>query len=85
MNYTTNKLLNVFIKVWVGVVVTLNLMGVAGAFLGNDFWTAVGNIQEWYSPFNIWTHSLNIILVSPAIMVYLWLERQKKQPIKTVG
>jgi uncharacterized membrane protein len=74
-----DKFLNGFIWGWAGLVALLNFMGIAGAFLTNDFLTAVGNIQEWYSPFNIWTHMLNLILLSPAIGAYFWLERRRNR------
>jgi hypothetical protein len=74
-----DKILGGFIWVWVIVICVLNLMGVAGAFIKNDFWAAVVEVQEWYSPFNIWTHGLNLILLSPAIGAYMWLQRRRKR------
>jgi hypothetical protein len=74
-----HKILGGLIWIWVGIICLFNLAGIAGAFIGNDFLTAVGKVQEWYSPFNIWTHGLNLILLSPAIATYIWLEKRRKQ------
>ena len=71
------KILGGFIWVWVSIICLFNLMGIAGAFLKSDFWNAVVEVQEWYSPFNIWTHGLNLILLSPAIATYMWLQRRR--------
>lgn len=73
------KILGGFIWVWVIIICLLNLIGIAGSFIKNDFWTAVVEVQEWYSPFNIWNHGLNVILLSPALAAYMWLDRRRKR------
>ncbi len=74
-----DKILGGFIWVWVIIVGLFNLIGIAGAFIKNDFWAAVVEVQDWYSPFNIWTHGLNLILISPAIATYIWLNKRRKR------
>jgi len=58
------------------VVLLLNIVGSAGIILtAETFWAGVEHIQDVYSPFNIWTHGLNMALLSPAIGAYLWRAR----------
>lgn len=75
-----HRLLSIFIGLWIAFVAMFNFMGIAGAFMSNDFWIAVGLVQEWYSPFNFWTVGLNLALLSPAMLAYWWRERRATQP-----
>ena len=69
-----------FLWIWVGLVLLLNIVGSAGIILtAETFWAGVEQIQDVYSPFNIWTHGLNLALLSPAIGAYFWRERSKQK------
>ena len=74
-----NRLLTVFIWIWVTGVLLLNFIGMAGFFLTMSFWEAVGKIQETYSPFNLWTHGLNVVLLLPVVAAYFWRDRRRKK------
>lgn len=78
-----NRFLAGFVRVWAGLVIILNLTSVAGTFLADDFWTAVDNVQTWYSPFNILNLLLNVALFSPAIGAYVWLNRRRKRGLSS--
>lgn len=68
-----------FVRIWIGLVLLLNVAGVAGIFFtAETFWAGVGQVQDVYSPFNLWTHGLNIALISPAIGAYFWRECRRK-------
>ncbi len=74
------KFLTWFFWLWAGAVIALNIIGTIGMILGaptlTDAWLRV---TDTYSPFNLWTHGLNVVLLLPAIgAVYWWkaLERR---------
>jgi len=74
--------MNIFLKwfyiVWFGLVLLLNLLGVIGtAITTKSFFETLSWLQETYSPFNIWTHLLNIILCLPGLGAYIWLKKRK--------
>ena len=74
-----NRLLTVFIWIWVTGVLLLNFISMAGFFLTMSFWEAVAKIQDTYSPFNVWTHGLNVVLLLPAIAAYFWRDRRRNK------
>ena len=58
-----------FIRIWAGLVILLNLLGITGVFIGApNVGSALVQIREWYSPFNLWTWALNLALLSPALV-----------------
>jgi hypothetical protein len=73
------KVLTVVIVLDVTAVILLNFAGCAGAIYTQGFWTGWGTIQEWYSPFNIVTHLLNLLLVSPALIAAWAKDRLSKR------
>lgn len=60
-----------FIKIWVFLVIVLNLSGVIGFAIAaqslGEFWTI---LAETYQPLNFWTHGLNLLLLMPAILAH---------------
>ena len=65
-----------FWKLWTGLVLILNILGLIGASLNGDSVLDIVNyLQETYSPFNVWTHTLNLILLAPAFVAYRWENR----------
>ena len=74
------KLLIWFVWIWSGLVILLNLAGIAGFWIAatsfNEFWA---DISSTYSPFNIWTHGLNLALLLPAFGAWRWAARIGKQ------
>lgn len=72
------KVLKFFGSTWVFLVIILNLIAIIGAFNGpQSYWEAVATIQGWYRPFNLLTWSLNLLLLSPAIL-FFWIARKKE-------
>ena len=63
-----------------GLIVLLNIIGIIGLFIGApDFSTGWERVQETYSPWNVWNWGLNMVLISPAILVYWLRDRRRKR------
>lgn len=74
-----NRALLWFVRVWVGIVIAVNVISVVGIFGGaHGFRDGWQQIAEIYSPFNLKNYLLELVLVSPAIGAYAWLERRRK-------
>ena len=74
-----NKFLLMFCYIWAGIVVILNLLGIAGmALTTNTLEEFIKWLQETYSPFNLWNWGLNLLLLSPALGAYIWKEKRKR-------
>lgn len=72
-----DKVLTIFIQVWVGLVAPINVIAIAGPVAGaTSFWAGIGRVQEMYSPFTLSTYLINAVLLSPAIGTYTWRERR---------
>lgn len=75
----TDRALRWFIGIWVGLVLLLNVIAVAGIFLVSGFWEGVARVQDTYSPFNIINWVVEVVLLSPALVTAWWLERRKSK------
>jgi hypothetical protein len=72
-----------FTRIWMGLVMLLNIAGIVGyAITTESIWDFVSWVQETYSPFNLWTHGLNVILVSPAILTYFWRKKRNTKGVE---
>ena len=68
-----DKPLTWFIRIWIGAVVLLNIVGIVGIlFSAPSFIAGWSQIAEIYSPFNLWTLGLNLVLLSPALVAWWW-------------
>jgi hypothetical protein len=66
-----DKLLRIFIHVWVGLVALINVGAIVGLIAGaTSFWAGIARVQEMYSPFTLSTYLINAVLLSPAIGAY---------------
>ena len=75
-----DKTLTWFFYIWGGLVVLLNLIGIAGSALTSPtFSDFVSWLQDTYSPFNLWNWGLNIVLLLPAFGAYAWREKRRKR------
>ena len=73
-----NKALLWFARIWLAAVILLNLAGSVGIILrAPDAVTAWIEITDVYSPFNLWTHGLNLVLVAPGIAA-LWIRARRE-------
>ncbi len=75
-----NKALTWFMYIWVSLVFLLNLIAVVGMFITSDsIWEGIKQVQHTYSPYNIINYGLNVVLISPAIGAYVWIEKRKNK------
>lgn len=68
-----------FVRVWVALAIAVNVIAVAGFFMGaHGFWDGWHQVAEIYSPFNVRNWLAEMVLLSPAIGAYAWLQRRRK-------
>ena len=74
-----DRTLTSFIWVWITLILTVNLFGIVGLFIGADStWQALQKVKEIYSPFNVMNWLLELLILSPALVAYVWRERRRK-------
>ena len=77
-----NKLLRMFVKVWLGLVAALTLMSFAGQILtAPSVLEGILKIITSMDPFslpNLWTTLF--VLSAPAFAVHMWIERRSNAP-----
>lgn len=57
-----------FMRIWIGLVVALNVIGIIGFFLtAPSLWEGWLWVAEIYSPFNVVNYLAEIVSLSPAI------------------
>ena len=67
-----------FIWVWITLILIVNI-GIVGLFIGADStWQALQKVKEIYSPFNVMNWLLELLILSPALVAYVWRERRRK-------
>ena len=75
-----DKVLTWFIRIWVALAVLVNLMAIAGLFMGAEsFWQGWQRVTETYSPFNVVNMIAEMVLFAPAIGAYVWRDRRRKR------
>lgn len=79
-----DKLLTIFINLWVAVVVLLNLFFIFFSFYQYGFFEGWGRISEIYSPFNFINVFVEILSLSPALGAYYLRDRLRKKQNKNV-
>ena len=68
-----------FIWVWITLILIVNLFGIVGLFIGADStWQALQKVKEIYGPFNVMNWLLELLILSPALVAYVWRERRRK-------
>jgi|TARA_B100000315_G_C14283272_1_gene453999 uncharacterized membrane protein len=72
-----DRALTIFIYLWAGIFVLLNVVGIIGQFYLHGFSGGLSYIQEIYSPFNVINYIFSIVVLSPAIGVYYWREKKR--------
>ena len=74
-----DRTLTSFIWVWITLILIVNLFGIVGLFIGADStWQALQKVKEIYSPFNVKNWLLELLILSPALVAYMWRERRRK-------
>ena len=70
-----------FAKIWITVIVALNVAGMIGLVLSaTTLWTGMAKLSEIWSPFNIWTWIAEAVALSPALGAMAWQDRRLRQP-----
>jgi hypothetical protein len=68
------KGLSGFAHIWVGLVIGLNFLGVVGLLIAEPtLWAGVAKVGETYSPFNVWTWTVQVLAVLPGLFAFAWL------------
>ena len=74
-----DRTLTSFIWVWITLILVVNLFGIVGLFIGADStWQPLQKVKEIYSPFNVMNWLLELLILSPALVAYVWRERRRK-------
>jgi hypothetical protein len=74
-----DRALNWFVRGWVALAIAVNVISVVGIFGGaHGFWDGWHQVAEIYSPFNLRNYLMELVLISPAIGAYAWLQRRTK-------
>lgn len=69
-----------FVKIWVGLVVLANILGIIGMFVTADsFWDGWKRVTEIYSPFNVINWIAQVVSLLPAIGAHMWLEKRRRR------
>jgi hypothetical protein len=72
-----------FVRVWMGLAIAVNAIAVLGIFMGaHGFWDGWQRVAEIYGPYNVMNYLMELVLVSPAIGAYAWLQRRRKGKAK---
>ena len=78
-----DRVLTIFIYIWVGLFVLVNLVGIIGQFYLHGFSGGISYIQEIYSPFNTINYIVTAVTLSPAIGAYYWREKRREKRTPT--
>jgi hypothetical protein len=74
-----DRTLTSFIWAWIALILLVNIFGVVGLFMSADGGEqALREVQEIYSPFNVMNWLLELLILSPALIAYVWRERRRK-------
>ena len=78
-----NKTLGIFVRVWIGFAVLVNIVAIIGLFIGaGGFWAGMGQVWEIYSPFNLINWIAEVVLISPAIGAEIWLQKRQGRQLR---
>ena len=60
-------------------ILVVNLFGIVGLFMSADsYGRALQEVREIYSPLNVINWLLELVILSPALVAYVWRERRRK-------
>lgn len=77
-----DKALTWFIRIWVGLIVLLNVAAIIGFFAtAPSFWAGIARVQETYSPFNVVNWIVEVISLSPALAAMWWRDKRRKNAV----
>jgi hypothetical protein len=74
-----DRTLSWFVRVWVAIAIAVNVVAVAGLLTGaHGSWAGWQRVADVYSPFNPINWLMEVVLLSPALGSYVWLQRRRK-------
>jgi hypothetical protein len=74
-----DRTLTSFIWAWITFILVVNLFGIVGLFMSADsYGQALQEVREIYSPLNVVNWLLELVILSPALVAYVWRERRRK-------
>ena len=74
-----DRTLTNFIWAWITFILVVNLFGIVGLFMSADsYGWALQEVREIYSPLNVINWLLELVILSPALVAYVWRERRRK-------
>ena len=74
-----DRTLTNFIWAWITFILVVNLFGIVGLFMSADsYGRALQEVREIYSPLNVINWLLELVILSPALVAYVWRERRRK-------
>lgn len=75
-----DRVLTWFIRCWIALAILVNIIAVAGIFLAaHSFSAGLSRLGEIYGPMNPFNWLAELILVSPAIGAFAWLQRRQRR------
>ena len=74
-----DRTLTNFIWVWITLALIVNLFGIVGLFMGADsYQQGLQEVAEIYSALNVINWLLELLILSPALVAYVWRERRRQ-------
>ena len=71
-----------FAKIWITLVVVLNLVCIVGLVVSAPtLWIGIGKLSGFYSPLSIWNWVAEAVALSPALGAIAWRDRRQKHPV----
>ena len=75
----TDRVLTWLINGWLALVVLLNIVGIVGLFISaRGFEAGLRLVQNVYNPLSVTNWAAEIALISPALVLIYWRDRQRK-------
>jgi hypothetical protein len=77
---TLDKVATWFINAWTGLFFLVNLAAMLGFMkAAPTVWAGIAQIQEIYSPFNLWNWLAEVVSLLPALGVLVWRDRRRSR------
>ena len=74
-----DRTLTSFIWAWITFILIVNLFGIVGLFMSADsYGQALQEVREIYTPLNVINWLLELLILSPVLVAYVWRERRRK-------
>src|SRR5579863_1175384 len=75
-----DRILSWFMYLWLALALAINAIAIIGFFwAAHGFWAGWQQVAEVYGPYNVKNYVMELILISPALGAFLWLEQRRKK------